>query len=33
VVFIGGDGRMRRDLTLTGFEPPGPFVERLDKLD
>lgn len=32
VVFIGGDGRLHRDLTVTGYEPPGPFAERLARL-
>lgn len=31
VVFIGRDGKERRDLRLEGFEPPESFLQRLEK--
>jgi thiol:disulfide interchange protein DsbD len=33
VIFVGGDGREVADLRLEGFEKPGPFVERLKKVE
>lgn len=32
VVFIGRDGKERRDLRLEGFEPPEDFLVRLEKV-
>jgi thiol:disulfide interchange protein DsbD len=31
IIFIGKDGNWRQDLTLTEFEPPAKFLERLGK--
>jgi len=32
IIFIETDGTIRKDLTLTGFEPPLDFIKRFDKL-
>ncbi|GBC91759.1 Thiol:disulfide interchange protein DsbD [bacterium HR15] len=32
VIFIGSDGQERRDLRLTGFEPPDAFLKRLQQV-
>jgi thiol:disulfide interchange protein DsbD len=32
VVFLGADGTDRKDLRLTGFEPPESFVKRLEQV-
>ncbi len=32
IVFFGADGAERRDLRLTGFEKPGPFLERMSQV-
>jgi uncharacterized protein YyaL (SSP411 family)/cytochrome c biogenesis protein CcdA len=32
VVFLDGQGSDRKDLRLTGFEPPGPFLDRLRRI-
>jgi thiol:disulfide interchange protein DsbD len=33
IIMIEKDGTVRKDLTLTGFEPPMDFIGRLDKLN
>lgn len=33
IIFIERDGTVRKDLTLTGFEPPLDFIKRLNKLN
>lgn len=33
VVFIGSDGKERRELRLEGFEPPKSFLRRLEQVD
>jgi thiol:disulfide interchange protein DsbD len=32
IIFIEKDGNIRKDQTLTGFEPPLDFIKRLEKL-
>lgn len=32
VVFVGRDGKVRPELTLTGFEPPAKFLARLERV-
>jgi len=32
VIFVDAGGREHADLRLTGFEPPGPFLERLNRI-
>lgn len=33
IIFIEKDGTVRKDLTLTGFEPPLDFIKRLQKMN
>jgi hypothetical protein len=33
VIFIEKDGTVRTDLTLTGYEAPSDFLNRLGKLN
>lgn len=33
VAFVDADGELREELTLTGFEEAGPFLERLDRVE
>lgn len=33
IIFIERDGTIRKDLTLTGYEPPLDFIKRLKKLN
>jgi len=32
IVFFGADGSERRELRLTGFEKPAPFLERMSQV-